>query len=148
VGGVSAIAFYMTQVAEDLVETIALENAALYSQAIEEFRTVYTSEVVLTAREQGIEVTHDYQDKEHAIPLPATLSMILGQRIGEHTAGAETRLYSAYPFPWREEENREIFKNPFAREAWEFLTANPERPFYRFEDIGGRRFLRYAPGRT
>lgn len=134
----------MTQVAEDLVETIALENAALYSQAIEEFRTVYTSEVVSTAREQGIEVTHDYRDKEHAIPLPATLSMILGQRIGEHEAGAETRLYSAYPFPWREEESQEIFTDPFAQEAWDTLTANPEIPFYRFEEMGGRRFLRYA----
>ncbi|MCH8820156.1 MAG: PAS domain-containing protein [Acidobacteria bacterium] len=70
--------------------------------------------------------------------------MILGQRIGEHEAGAETRLYSAYPFPWREEESQEIFTDPFAQEAWDTLTANPEIPFYRFEEMGGRRFLRYA----
>ena len=142
--GVSAIAVYLAKATENLVEAVALEGAELYSQAIEEFRTAYTSEAVEPLRQQGIEVSHDYMEKEHAIPLPATLSMILGLRIGEHEAGAETHLYSAYPFPWREEDNRRIFKDPFSRDAWKFLTANPEKPFYRFEKIGGRRVLRYA----
>jgi PAS domain S-box-containing protein len=142
--GVSAIAVFLTYATENLVQTVALENAELYGQAIEEFRTVYTAEVVARLAKQGIEASHDYTEKEHAIPLPATLSMILGRRIGEHEAGAQTHLYSPYPFPWREEENRKIFEDPFSRDAWEFLTENPGRPFYRFGEIGGRRVLRYA----
>ena len=142
--GVSAVAAYLANSTENLVQAVALADAELYSQAIEEFRTVYTSEVVARVREQGIEVSHDYLKNEHAIPLPATLSMILGRRIGEHEAGAQTYLYSAHPFPWRVQENRKIFEDPFSRDAWEFLTANPEKPFYRFEEIDGRRVLRYA----
>ncbi len=126
---VSAIAVYLANATENLVQAVALGDAELYSQAIEEFRTVYTSEVVARVREQGIEVSHDYLENEHAIPLPATLSMILGRRIGEHEAGAETHLYSAYPFTWREEYHRRIFEDPFSRDARESLTANPEKPF-------------------
>ena len=105
-------------------------------QAIEEFRSVYTSEVVLTAREQGLEVSHDYQNKEHAIPLPATLSMLLRQRIGEHEAGAKTRLYSAYPFPWREEENKDIFGDPFARDAVLSVRGNRRPSFPQIRQSG------------
>ena len=57
--GVSA-AFYVwdafnTRVAEE----IALEHAAQYSLVLMEFRTIYTSEVVVKARQKGLEVTHD-----------------------------------------------------------------------------------------
>jgi hypothetical protein len=134
--GVSVLAFFITRITENLVQTVALEDAALYSQAIEEFRSVHTSEVVLTAREQGLEVSHDYQNKEHAIPLPATLSMLLGQRIGEHEAGAKTRLYSAYPFPWREEENKDIFGDPFARDAVLSVRGNRRPSFPQIRQSG------------
>ena len=66
----------------NLVKTMSLGNAKLYSQALAEFRTLYTSEVVERVRNQGIAITHDYKNQPAAIPLPATLSMELGKRIG------------------------------------------------------------------
>ncbi len=141
---VAAIALYLSHAADELVETLALENAVVYSQAITEFRTVYTSEVVERLRGRGIEATHDYAQREHAIPLPATLSIILGERIGENTSGAKVRLYSAFPFPWRAADNETIFQDPFSRDAWEYLVLHPESAFVRFEDVDGRRVLRYA----
>ena len=58
------------------------------------------SEVVERVRPHGIDVTHDYQGKTSAIPLPATLSILLGNRLGGDTE-TTVRLYSDYPFPWR-----------------------------------------------
>ena len=124
-----------------LVEEITLDQAARYSQTLMEFRTIYTSEVVNTAQKNGLVITHDYQERENAIPLPATLSMLLGEAIGRHRDGAKSRLYSAYPFPWR--ENR-VENDTFAAAAWQALRKDPGRPYFRFEESEGRYWLRYA----
>ena len=138
--------WHLTRLQSRLNESSALEHAKLYAEAIREFRTLYTQEVVEPVRNQGIMVTHDYRDHQGAIPLPATLSMLLGMRIGKQGSGAQTRLYSAYPFPWRKEENQRLFQDPFARDAWEYWQKNSDsdEPFYRFEELEGRVSLRYA----
>ncbi len=126
----------------ELVRAGALQNAELLSGVIAEFRTVYTSEVVERLRPSGVEITHDYLLREGAVPLPATLSMLLGNRIGALDSGGGTRLYSPYPFPWRGETGG--LADSFAREAWEALNQDPGDPFYRFESLDGHEVLRYA----
>ena len=117
--GVILMLWHVDRLQSDLVESMALADASLYNQALTEFRTLYTREVVERVRTRGIEVLHNYQDIEGAIPLPATLSIELGQRIGLHQSGAEARLYSAYPYPWRLDTGG--LQDTFAREAWEFF---------------------------
>ena len=142
VTGALVVWWHMAALSRSLIESKALRDAALYSEAIAEFRTLYTSEVVETVLRHGIEVTHDYKTKEGAIPLPATLSMLLGKRIGKQVSGAETHLYSPYPFPWRRENGG--LRDQFAEQAWNYFQQNPDKPFHRFEDFQGRRVLRYA----
>lgn len=132
----------LQKLSDELIESNALQNARLYSQAITEFRTVYTSEVVSKMEAQGVDISHDYHDKENAIPLPATLSMLLGKRIGEKGNGGATKLYSPYPFPWREKEGG--LRDEFAKEAWEALSNNPTQPHYEIVDQGGEKVLQYA----
>jgi hypothetical protein len=91
---------------------------------VAEFRTLYTSEVVSTAKDHGLEITHDYKDKLGAIPLPATLSMLLGNRLAEKEDGGQTRLYSPYPFPWRITSGG--LRDDFSRDAWEALNKIPD----------------------
>ena len=99
---VAWLVWYTINFQNSLVETTALESAELYSHALTEFRMIYSAEVVQKVDSfPGFEITHDYQGKENAIPLPATLSMELGEKIGTHLSGAESWLYSEYPFPWR-----------------------------------------------
>jgi hypothetical protein len=140
--GVAGMLWQVSRVQSNLVTSIAVQDASLYAQALAEFRTLYTSEVVETVRDHGIEVIHDYATKAGAIPLPVTLSILIGQRIGAHRSGAQTRLYSPYPFPWRRQEGG--LQDAFAKEAWNALRQHPAQPFYRFEDVQGRRSLRYA----
>jgi adenylate cyclase len=140
--GAGCMLWYVARLQSNLIASTVLQDASLYSQALGEFRTLYTSEVVDTVIKRGIEVTHDHTTKEGAIPLPVTLTMLLGKRIGAHESGAQTRLYSPYPFPWRQEEGG--LQDAFSQEAWSYLQQNPDKPFYRFEDFKGLRSLRYA----
>lgn len=80
--GVAGVLWQVSRLQSDLVASVTVQHAALYSQALAEFRTLYTSEVVERVRGHGIDVTHDYATRARAIPLPATLSMLLGMSIG------------------------------------------------------------------
>ncbi len=139
--GIGVALWSIRQFSHDLAESTALQYATLYARSIEEFRTLYTSEVVSRARDHGMEVTHDYAARDGAIPLPATLSMALGSRIAEAASGVEVRLYSDYPFPWRTDGGS---RDEFEAEAMRQLQQHPEQPFYRFEEFRGRLSLRYA----
>lgn len=137
-----AIILYVSYLQNNLLKSAAIESAALYGKALGEFRTLYTSEVVARVRKQGIEVTHDYKKNDLAIPLPATLSLELGSRIGSLQGGAESFLYSPYPFPWRRETGG--LRDQFRVDAWSHLLQDPHAPFYRFEIYQGKLVLRYA----
>ena len=70
--GIGCILWYVSHLQSNLIASIALQDASLYAQALAEFRTLYTSEVVETVRLRGLEVTHDYMAHAGAIPLPVT----------------------------------------------------------------------------
>src|SRR5215475_4703094 len=140
--GMGCMLWYVSRLQSNLITSIALQDASLYAQALAEFRTLYTSEVVETVRAHGIEVTHDYMTHTGAIPLPVTLTMLLGKRINAHEAGAQIRLYSPYPFPSRRAEGG--LHDAFGQAAWDYLQRNPTTSFHRVEEVQGRPSLRYA----
>ncbi len=139
--GAAVILWHLSRVASELKEAAAMEGAGQYSEMLAEFRTLYTSEVVERLRPLGVEVTHDYASKEGAIPLPATLSLILGERIGKKGSPVLVRLFSDYPFPWRKDAGP---NKGFQEEALSALRQHPERAFARFEEVAGHASLRYA----
>jgi len=122
-------------------EHTAIQDAARYSEALKEFRSLYSSEVVARVIPQGIVVSHDYRKQTGAIPLPATLTMDLGHRLSHKHEGADIRLYSKFPFPWRQDHNT---TDLFTDDAFTFLKKHPGKPFYRFELHQGKKVLRYA----
>lgn len=138
----SMMVWYMEKQQSSLVEAISIKNAELYLGAITEFRTLYTSEVVNNLKESNISIVHDYRKRAKAIPLPATLSMLLAQRIGLRSAGTTVRLYSPYPFPWRKSDSG--LQGDFGKAAWDFFKKSPELAYFSFDVIGKSRVLRYA----
>jgi signal transduction histidine kinase len=139
--GVVVILWHVYRLQSNLIEAVTLNNASLYAQALEEFRTLYTSEVAVRAQTKGIEVTHDYDIKEGAIPLPATLSLLLGNHIAAKGTGGQPRLYSDYPFPSRQNGGPQ---DAFERQALQYLRQHPDQAFTRLEYFKGRLSLRYA----
>ena len=143
--GAALVLWQQWRFQSDMVKFMAEEDAQAYSEALATFRTVYTANVVNTAKSHGLEVTHDFDQGEKrgkAIPLPATLTKILAQQIGEQGSGIKASLYSKYPFPWRGRVGE--FPDTFSEEAWTALSRNPKRAFQREEIIDGKSFLRYA----
>jgi hypothetical protein len=124
----------------EVKEATVLQAAESYSAAITQFRDYYSNEVVPRAAKAGVEVTHDFHNKEAAIPLPATLSIELGDRLTKEGGGRGFRLFSEFPFPWR--KNRVL--DGFDRASLAAVTANPKQPYIAFEDRGSQTVIRYA----
>ena len=133
----------MSRLSSDLITSQARQNAALYAQVLNKSNTLYSSEAVERLQKvHGVTVTHDYANKEGAIPLPDTYLIELAQSLSEKDSGMLVRSYSDYPFPWRRAQGGA--KDDFEREALRTLRQNPSLPFFRFENFQGHQSLRYA----
>ncbi|BBM86921.1 response regulator [Candidatus Uabimicrobium amorphum] len=135
-----ATIWHLSYISRQSTENTALYTAKNYSEALRTFRTLYTSQVVVPMKKKGLDITHNYADNENAIPLPATLSMMIGNHLSKDS-DVKTYLYSKYPFPWRMQEG---LKDDFRRRAWESLNKNRYQPFYEFTEENNQRILRYA----
>src|SRR5262249_20371665 len=135
------LVWHIARLQRQLTAELSLADASAYSDTFHEFRSLYTTEVVDRARAAGLKVTHDYKDHDRAIPLPATFTILLGERIGQHQGGGQVRLYSDYPFPWRKDGGAH---DEFERQALARLRRHPEQPVSSYEQLNGRRALRYA----
>ena len=127
------------------MRSAALESAAQQSEMLDEMNDFYSSKVVDRVQAQKIEATHDYANRPHTIPLPATLMIDLGKQLSEKSSsGMQVRMYSDYPFRSRHDGGA---KDDFERTPWTACGKIPNEPVYRFEDFQGRPSLRYATAR-
>src|SRR5262245_24997038 len=122
-----------------LYEAMAEQGSALQAQTLLAMRQAYTSEVVDRLQDRGVAVTADYRDTPGAIPLPATLTMHVGQQLGVERPGAEVRLYSDFPFPGRKDRTLDEFERTALRE----VRRDPSKPYSRFGEFNGRPTVRY-----
>ncbi len=132
---------YTYQSSERMIRQYATESAQAHAASITQFRNFYTLELVPRALAGGLEVTHDYRNREKALPLPATLTIELGHYLSKVDGGTQVSLYSDQPFPWRQSERQ---LDDFQRQALQHLKARPDEPFVREEVRQGVRVLRYA----
>jgi serine/threonine protein kinase len=138
----------LSSLSKHLVRAAALESASQQSEMLEQVNDLYSAEVVNRVTSRGGLATNDYANHPGAIPIPATLTIELGNQISKSSeTGMRVRLYSDAPFRPRLESGEGGPKDAFEREALEHLREEPDRPFYRFEDYQGRPTLRYATAR-
>jgi PAS domain S-box-containing protein len=133
--------FYTYQSSEVVVRQYATESAQAHAASVTQFRNFYTQELVPRAIKGGMEVTHDYQSVDNALPLPATLTIDLGHYLSKVDGGTQVRLYSDRPFPWRVAERS---LDDFQKQALAHLKDQPNQPFVREELLNGTRVLRFA----
>lgn len=121
----------------------AEQSARALNNALESFRDLYSAEVIKKLDGSQFKITHNYKDDDMAIPLPASMTIELGKIIGTKGSGSSAHLYSPYPFPWRSREGG--LRDDFQKEAWQFLSDNPDSDFYKIEYIDNETpVLRYA----
>jgi hypothetical protein len=138
--------WHLSRLSEHLVRSTALESAAQQSEMLEVVNTLYSSKVVDRLQSHGVVVTHDYETRNGAIPLPATFTIESGEEIGRHSqTGMLFRLYSDWPFRSRKDGGPH---DDFERTALDALRKSPDVPVYSFETVRGRASLRYATARV
>ncbi len=140
---VASMYWHVTELRDNLISSNAINTARLYTTALNQFRAIYTSEVVSIASMNNLDVSHDYAVRDNAIPLPATLSMLLGEQIGNLTAGASSQLLSPYPFPWRN-QGQGVVLDGFDQKAWNFLSEHSTEQYYEFAHDSEGITLHYA----
>lgn len=140
--GVTFITVSLVNLQDKLNRSSALEEAYLFSTVLKELRTIYSSEVVARVKRLGVTISHDYKNHERSIPPPATLTMLLGKSIGKSHLNTTARLASPYPFPLK--DNAGGLVDSFEKDAWEALSKEPSKPYYRFESDNKHTNLRYA----
>ena len=132
---------YTYQSSESVVRQYATESAQAHADSVTQFRNFYTLQLVPRAQAAGMAVTHDYQRRENALPLPATMTIELGHYMSKVDGGTQVSLYSDQPFPWRQQERQ---LDDFQRQALAHLKIHPNQPFVREEWRHGERVLRFA----
>ncbi len=87
-------------------------QASSLSDVFDSVRSYYAGNVVGRVWDQShvTTVRHDYQDHPGAIPIPATLSIELSQRIGNEASNVSYRFVSDYPFRNRPSHNLTAFE--------------------------------------
>jgi serine/threonine protein kinase len=136
---------YLSSLSKAFVEKTALRSAEMQSEMLEEMNTFY-SEIVGHLQGHDVEITHRYAGRPGAVPLPATFTIEAGRRISESKSGMQVRLYSDFPFPWREESGGP--QDAFEREALRELRLDPGAAHWAFAELDGRHVLRYATARV
>ena len=109
----------------ELSERILRRQADEVSRVIDDMRGFYASDVVGRVMAQHAAVpTHNYKEVSGGIPIPATLSIELGQRISARNDAVRYRFVSDLPFKGRAPHNLD----PFEQNALASLRKEPGKP--------------------
>lgn len=137
------VILHLSSLQKALVKKSATETADTIATLVLQMRSLYSDNVVGRVKYHGVGVSHDYQKHKPAIPLPATFTFELGQRLKQsmHSKVA-INLYSPYPFEWRAQDGG--LNDNFRKDAWSSLSDKKTVKFVRVEEENGQQFLRLA----
>ncbi len=116
------------------------EVSKAYSISLQSFRDFYSKVILDKIHDSEIEITHDYQSKDKAVPIPATMTLDLINYLNNNNAKANVKLTSPYPFPWR--ENRESTK--FEKDALEYFSTTSKNSYSKLEQHDNVNIFQYA----
>jgi hypothetical protein len=124
---VVGIGLHIANFSREQTTQSSLVTATGLANQIRELRGYYTKKVVSNAKKNDMVISHDYAQRDDAIPLPATMVHELTKILSDKE-GYSIRLYSEFPFPFRSNGGPH---DAFEREALEELKKNPKEPFWR-----------------
>lgn len=123
------------------IEKAALERAATsYSHAFTAFRSFYSKEVLSKLHDSGLSASHLYKGVPATIPIPATMTIDLAQKINSRDQHLNISVVSQYPYPRRKEYNL----NYFEEKAFNWFNTSAESSFSKIMEIDGEEFLGFA----
>ena len=127
----------------NIMEAQAQQNAEISINTLNATRALYSEQVAQRLKDiDGVTLSAEYHTLEGAIPVPATFSIELSERLSEQTQNSSFRLFSDYPFPSRRDQSGP--KDQFEQDALAALRQDPMLPYIRKDKINGRLMYRYA----
>lgn len=145
VGAVGSIG-HMARVSNTIAEQTALQGAAQEVETLEMVTDYYTNNVVgHIGPQHRLETSTAYRTTPDTIPVPATLTIEIGEQLSARKDGQRLRMYSDLPFQNRKDGGP---RDDFERRALDALKRNPSQPFYEFGMDRDRTVLRYAKARV
>lgn len=139
--GMYALFVNAHQKAEVLAEKTAVNEAENYVNEVIAFRNFYTKLVVPRVTALDGHFSHDYINQPNTFPLPATFAKDFTDFLSNNN-GAELRLYSDMPFPWR--GSNAGARDNFEISALKAARENPDQPYWKIEEKDGVKTLRYT----
>jgi len=145
VGAIVSIA-YMSRLSNAIAEQTALQGAAQEIETLEFVTDYYSNNVVgRIGPHHQLRTSTSYRTTPDTIPVPATLTIELGDLLSARKDGQALRMYSDLPFQNRKDGGP---RDAFERRALDALNRDPSKPYYVFEMAGDRTVLRYAKARV
>jgi tRNA A-37 threonylcarbamoyl transferase component Bud32 len=143
--GSAAGFWYLSSLSSYFVRATALDSARMEIAMLEEVNAFY-NEVVNRVDMKKTPISHEYLKRANTLPVPATFTLDLGQRISNTESGMQVRLYS--PYSWRPNGGpRDAFEAKVLEELSDRARhKNTDLAIHEFTEIDGRPFLRYAKG--
>lgn len=128
---------------ETLVKAQALQHARVSVHTVKEAWFLYSQAVIERLNTlDTVTISPNYHQITGGIPLPATYTIELGERVSQIEEGLSIRLFSDYPFPNRQTTGGP--QNLFEQQALTFLKQNPQSSFYQQDKKNGHLVFRYA----
>ncbi len=127
-----------TSLEKEVLTQSGKANAESLIETARNARAFYSQEIIPKGKEAGLEITHDFEENPHGIPLPASLMRSLGEMSKGENA-SELKLYSRHPFSFNNSRTDE-----FEKEALKWLEDNPDESYYRIEEQDGKTVFRLA----
>lgn len=123
--------------------TTKLQSARSYSSMMTAFRHFYTQEIVSRLKEQGspIAFSHDFKQQDHALPLPATLTIELSNFLASQKDHPVFEMVSRHPFSNRPRKTL----SPFNERALQQIELGKGSEYFEVTDLeNGQTRLDYA----
>ena len=143
--------WYLSSLSEFFVRQTALESARLENKMLDEVWRFYSEEIEdIDFKTSGVAITENYRKIHPSLPLPATFSIDLGERISRRNPGMQVRVYGRHPWPGREQGGPQ---DDVERTALDWLemhakpTDDPQQEYTRFVETGDKRELHYYAAR-
>ncbi len=124
----------------NIEQSSLLRSAESYANAINTFRQFYSTEIISKLHNTDIELTHEYRGRKDALPIPATMSIDMANKINRSDQNLHMAVVSHYPFPWR--SAREM--TPFEQRAIERLAGSAEQGYSEVIERNGQDSIAYA----
>ncbi len=136
---IAAIALIVPKIMADNARQEATRQGQQIADQFKTIRGYYTRNVIKKVLKSGsIKPSVDHKNEANSIPLPATFIHDVSKLLAKKDTNVN--LYSGFPWPNRKDRNLDEFQ----KQAWAFLSANPDKVFSRQEMINGNEVVRVA----